>query len=91
MLTAIGAFFTSTRTVKPLRFGFGGYHKPPLIGAIVDKIDDHPAQRFELIDQVGVDVGANTVCLKETAVFIRLIQSQSQNGTASAKAEEIYK
>lgn len=61
MIAAIGAFFTSARAVKPFRFGFGGYHKPSLIGAVINKIDHHAAERLELVNQIGINVGADSV------------------------------
>jgi len=84
--TAVG---TATGAVDSRRLIFGGDSEAALMRSVVDEVDYHPAERLQLIGQIGMHINVDVVRRIGGKTVFRLIQSQSQNGTASAIAHEI--
>jgi hypothetical protein len=71
------------------RFDLGLDCKAALVGAVVDKVDSHAAERLDLIDHIRMYLNIDVIRFERLKIVIRLIQSQSQDGTASSMTSEI--
>ena len=77
--------------VASARLDLGGNREAALVGAIIDEIYHHPPQRLKLFDQIRSHIYRNPVRHKRSHRFVRLIQSQSQYGAASAVSHKADK
>lgn len=81
----------ATGAIGSLGFRSGGDGKTALLRPIVDIVDYNAAKRPELLIQLGMNTDVDIVRLVCREFVVWLIQSQSQNGAASAVAHKTDK
>ena len=77
IVSAAAGVAATAGAIHPLGFCRSGDHKSPLLGAVVDIINNNASRRFEFFSKFGMHLNIDIIRAIGSKTGVRLIQSQS--------------